>query len=66
MAAAKSECIHEQAHNREALLLTAALILTNKRGMLPINQSLNQYKLFVRYTTIPEDKWGTTRSLSFP
>lgn len=49
MAAAKSECIYEQAHNREALLLTAALILTNKRGMLPINQSLNQYKLFVRY-----------------
>lgn len=49
MAAAKSECIHEQAHNREAPLLTAALILTNKRRMLPINQSLNQYKLFVRY-----------------
>lgn len=40
MAAAKSECIHEQAHNREALLLTAALILTNKRRMLPIIQSI--------------------------
>lgn len=49
MAAAKSQCIHEQAHNREALLLTAALILTNKRRMLPINQSINMSSLFIIY-----------------
>jgi len=40
MAAAKFECIHEQAHNREALLLTVALILTNTRRKLRINQSI--------------------------